>query len=61
MIELNHGVAKTSNGFFELFRVPVMYLPYATHPVDVERESGILLPYIGTTRPKGSLLGRGFI
>ena len=59
-IELNNGVAKTSNGFFEIFHVPLMYMPYVKHPVDVQRESGILLPYIGNNTTKGLILGEGF-
>ncbi len=60
MIELNNGVAKTSNGFFELFGMPVMYLPYVTHPIAEQRETGILLPYIGNNTSKGLILGEGF-
>ena len=60
MIELNNGVAKTSNGFFELFGMPVMYLPYVTHPIAEQRETEILLPYIGNNTSKGLILGEGF-
>jgi LPS-assembly protein len=59
-IELNNGVAKASNGFFEILHVPVMYMPYVTHPVAEQRESGILLPYIGNNTTKGLILGEGF-
>jgi LPS-assembly protein len=59
-IELNNGVAKTSNGFFELFGMPLMYLPYITHPIAEQRETGILLPYIGNNTSKGLILGEGF-
>ena len=59
-IELNNGVARTSNALFELFQVPLLYLPYATHPVDVQRESGILLPYVGNNTTKGFIVGEGF-
>jgi len=59
-IELNNGVAKASNGYFEAFRVPLFYLPYVTHPVAAQRESGILMPVIGTNTTKGLLLGEGF-
>jgi LPS-assembly protein len=58
-ISLNNGVAKTSNGFFEIFHMPVMYLPFVTHPVNEERETGILLPVIGNNTTKGFLLGEG--
>jgi len=59
-MELNNGTAKTSNGFFEIFHLPIMYLPYVTHPVTETRESGILLPYIGNNTTKGLILGEGF-
>jgi len=59
-IELNNGIAKTRNGMFEMFHVPLMYLPYATHPVNEQRVSGILLPYVGNNTTKGLILGEGF-
>ena len=59
-MELNNGTAKTSNGFFEIFHMPIMYLPYVTHPVNETRETGILLPYIGNNTTKGLILGEGF-
>ncbi len=60
VIELNSGVAKTSNGIFELFHVPVFYLPYVTHPVGEQRASGILLPYYGFNNTYGQVVGTGF-
>jgi LPS-assembly protein len=60
MMELNNGVAKASNGLFEIFNMPAMYMPYVTHAVDVQRQSGILLPYIGNNTSKGLILGEGF-
>jgi LPS-assembly protein len=59
-IELNNGVAKTSNGFFEAFKMPLFYLPYVTHPVADQRNSGILLPYFGNNSTKGFVLGEGY-
>lgn len=59
-IELNHGVAKTGNAFFELLGVPLLYLPYVTHAVDVERSSGILIPYFGDDTTRGFMVGEGF-
>lgn len=59
-IELNHGVAKTENAFFELFGLPVFYLPLVTHSVNVERSSGILIPYFGNNTTKGFMVGEGF-
>ena len=38
--------------------VPILYLPYVTHPVNVEtRESGLLLPVFGTSSTKGTIVG----
>ncbi|HKR25851.1 MAG TPA: LPS assembly protein LptD, partial [Acidobacteriaceae bacterium] len=59
-IELNNGVAKSSGGIFEMFRVPLVYLPYVTHPIADTRNSGILLPYFGDNTTKGFVVGEGF-
>jgi LPS-assembly protein len=59
-IELNNGVAKASNGFFEIFNLPLFYVPYVTHPVAEQRESGMLLPYFGNNTTKGLMVGEGF-
>ncbi len=59
-MELNNGVAKTSNGFFEIFKIPLFYMPYVTHPVAEQRESGILMPYFGNNTTKGIVVGEGF-
>jgi LPS-assembly protein len=59
-IELDNGMARTTNGVFQFFHVPVMYLPYVTHPVHEQRVSGILLPYVGNNTTKGLILGEGF-
>jgi LPS-assembly protein len=56
-IELNNGVAKTTNGFFEFFHVPLMYLPYATHAVTEARVSGFSIPYVGNNTTKGFMIG----
>jgi LPS-assembly protein len=56
-IELNNGVARTSNGLFEVFHLPLMYLPYATHPVNEARVSGFSIPYIGNNTTKGFMVG----
>lgn len=59
-IELNHGLAKTDNAIFQLFGLPLLYLPYVTHSVDVQRSSGILIPYFGNNTTKGFMVGEGF-
>jgi LPS-assembly protein len=60
IMELDNGVAKASNGYFEGFRVPLFYLPYVTHPVADQRNSGILLPYFGDNTTKGFVIGEGY-
>lgn len=38
--------------------MPVLYLPYVTHPVDgTSRQSGLLIPVIGQSSTKGLVLG----
>ena len=56
-IELNNGVARTTNGLFEFFHLPLMYLPYATHAVNEARVSGFSIPYIGNNTTKGFMVG----
>jgi LPS-assembly protein len=59
-MELNNGVAKSRNGFFEAFKVPMFYLPFVTHPVADQRNSGVLLPYFGNNTTKGFVIGEGY-
>ncbi len=50
--------ARGTNSFFRVMNVPLLYLPYVTHPVDAsDRQSGILLPVIGESSTKGLVLG----
>ena len=59
-ISMDNGVAATRNAWFQIFHVPLLYLPYVTHPVDVQRSSGILLPYFGDDTTRGLIVGEGF-
>lgn len=46
---------------FRLFRVPLIWLPYATAPAGEKiRQSGILLPVISETNTKGFVFGDAF-
>jgi len=57
-INLTNGTASARNTWFELLHVPLIYLPYVTHPVDEDtRSSGILLPIFGNSTTKGLILG----
>src|SRR5271165_844954 len=55
---LEDGKARAKNSVFELLRVPLFYLPYVTHPVNEgARDSGFLIPIIGSDTSKGLILG----
>jgi LPS-assembly protein len=42
------GVAHAGSSTFRLLGIPVLFLPYVTHPTDTEqRQSGILIPVFG--------------
>ncbi len=50
--------ARAKNSVFRLLNVPLLYLPYVTHPVDTtDRQSGVLIPVIGQSSTKGLVLG----
>ncbi|HTQ61807.1 MAG TPA: LPS assembly protein LptD [Candidatus Solibacter sp.] len=56
-IRLDKSVAFV-NANFRLFRVPLIWLPYATAPAGEKiRQSGILLPVISQTNTKGFVFG----
>jgi LPS-assembly protein len=58
LILVNYGEARARNSFFSLLGVPILYMPYVTHPVDTNnRQSGLLLPAFGTSSTKGTILG----
>jgi LPS-assembly protein len=57
-INLEDGMASTSNSFFELLGLPVFYLPYLRHPVDeTGRASGLLIPVVSNSSIKGFIVG----
>ena len=52
------GNATIYHSTFRIKGVPVFYFPFATHPVEREpRQSGILIPNVGTSSIKGTVLG----
>lgn len=52
------GKATAKNVVFRVINVPLVYLPYATHPVGgEERQSGFLIPVIGESSTRGLVLG----
>jgi LPS-assembly protein len=52
------GNAKIYHSTFRLHGLPVLYFPFATHPVEREaRQSGFLMPSIGRSSTKGNIVG----
>jgi LPS-assembly protein len=59
-LHVNRSVALV-NANFRLFRIPLIYLPYATTPAGENlRQSGFLLPEFSNTSLKGVVLGDGY-
>src|SRR5262249_19934232 len=59
-IRLNKSVALV-NANFRLYKVPLVWLPYATAPAGQRvRQSGFLLPDIGNSSTKGNVLGEAY-
>jgi LPS-assembly protein len=55
------GNAKIYHSTFLLHGLPILYLPFATHPVEKEsRQSGFLLPSVGRSSTKGNIVGDAF-
>lgn len=54
-------MAKAQNSVFHVLNLPLLYLPYVTHPVESgERQSGIMIPEPGNSSTKGITLGEEF-
>ena len=52
------GNATIYNSTFKIRGIPILYLPFATHPVQREaRQSGFLIPSIGQSSTKGTVVG----
>lgn len=50
--------ARAKSSTFKVLGAPLLFLPYVTHPVNTEqRESGLLIPVIGTSSSKGWIVG----
>jgi LPS-assembly protein len=53
--------AKAQNSVFRLMNIPLLYLPYVTHPVDTGgRQSGFLIPTPGYSSTKGFIFGEEY-
>src|ERR1700676_2874706 len=55
------GNAKIYHSEFVLHGLPVLYFPFATHPVEKEaRQSGFLIPSVARSSTKGNVLGDAY-
>lgn len=55
------GSAKIYNSTFRVKGVPVVYFPFAAHPVErLGRQSGFLIPTFGASSRKGTIIGESF-
>jgi LPS-assembly protein len=58
MVDMDSKKARAQNSTFKLMNMPVLFLPYVTHPVDTGgRQSGFLIPTPGYSSTKGIILG----
>ena len=56
--KIDETTARGYNSTFRLLNIPILFLPYVTHPTDPnERESGVLIPTVGESTTKGIILG----
>src|SRR5690349_3928722 len=52
------GNATIYRSTFRLWHFPILYLPFATHPVEREpRSTGFLIPNLGRSSTKGTIVG----
>jgi len=59
-VDMDAGKAKAQNSIFHVMNLPLLYLPYVTHPVNEEqRQSGFLIPQLPITHSsvKGFVTG----
>ncbi len=55
------GNAKIYRSNFVLFGIPILWFPYATHPVEKEsRQSGFLMPSVARSSVKGNVIGDAY-
>ncbi|MGB7821727.1 MAG: putative LPS assembly protein LptD, partial [Candidatus Sulfotelmatobacter sp.] len=55
------GNAKIYRSTFDLHGIPMLYFPYATHPVEkASRQSGFLMPSVGHSSTNGYMVGDAY-
>jgi LPS-assembly protein len=47
------GLGTVKNGYFYIFDVPVLYIPYGVFPLRTERQTGFLFPKLGQSTKDG--------
>lgn len=53
--------ARMHQATLRIGKIPVFYFPYAEHPIDnLGRKSGFLIPVIGISNTRGTVIGDGF-
>ena len=57
-IMVGEDTASAKNAGFRLLNVPILYLPYVTHPLGAnDRQSGFLIPVYSNSNVKGTVIG----
>ncbi|HVG26756.1 MAG TPA: putative LPS assembly protein LptD, partial [Acidobacteriaceae bacterium] len=57
-LSVDETKARAKASTFHLVGLPLLFLPYVTHPVDVEqRQSGLLIPVVSQSNTKGFIIG----
>jgi LPS-assembly protein len=60
-IDMADGQASARNALFRILNIPIVYLPYVTHPVmSSDRQSGFLIPVFSQSSTKGSVFGEQY-
>jgi len=58
LVDMDTKKARAQNSTFKVMNIPLLYLPYVTHPVDTGgRQSGFLIPNPGYSSTKGIIFG----
>ena len=57
-LSMDDGKVHAKNSTFHLLGMPLLFLPYVTHPVNTEqRQSGLLIPVLSQSSTKGFIIG----
>ncbi len=58
LVDMDTKKARAQNSTFKVMNIPLLYLPYVTHPLDSGgRQSGFLIPTPGYSSTKGIIFG----